>query len=210
MTALASRRHALQLGTTPLRAAGRIHIVLARRADGASRIPPLAPVLTPMLPLRSVRVRAAHCLGTFAALALCTTVSGCYTYRATPPATLTPGADVRLLLTPDGTSALTPSSGLRLRTMSGSVQSVTPDGSLQVLPADVTTIDGDSLPWRRAALTIPLQSLARSERRTLDRRRTFGIGGVVTAAFGAAVYFTLRSLRGDGGAILGPGPGGRE
>ncbi len=163
-----------------------------------------------MLPFRPVKVTAAPRAGTLAVLSLCNVLGGCYTYRATPPASLTPGVDVRLLLTSDGTTALTPASGLRLRTMSGSVQSVTPDGALQILPADVTTIDGDSLPWRRAALTIPVQSLARSERRTLDRRRTFGIGGVVTAAFGAAVYFTLRSLRGDGGAILGPGPGGRE
>ena len=158
-------------------------------------------------PLRTLRMRFGSPLF---ALSLCTLLAGCYSYRAAPPGSLTAGADVRLRLTPEGTAALTESSGLRLRTVDGLVQGVRADGALLVMPGDVTTIDGDSLPWRRGVLTVPVQALERTERRTLNRRRTTGFAGVIAGVFTGAVFFTLRSIWGGGGATMGSGPGTPE
>ncbi|HYW49248.1 MAG TPA: hypothetical protein VE861_01510 [Gemmatimonadaceae bacterium] len=145
-----------------------------------------------------------------AAVMLCAMQGGCYAYRAVPPGDLAAGGDVRLRLTPDGTEALAPQAGLRLRSMNGRLQEVRTDGALLVMPGAVTTVDGDSLTWRRGVLTIPSQALEGSERRTLDRRRTFRFAGVIAGAFAGAVYFTLRSIRGGGGASQGSGPGTPE
>ena len=160
--------------------------------------------------LSPLRTRSSRRGAALLSLPICSLLAGCYSYRAAPPGSLVTGAAVRLRLTPDGTMALTESAGLRLRTVDGSLQGVRTDGALMVLPGDVTTIDGDSLPWRRGVLTIPVQALERTERRTLDRRRTTGFAGVIAGAFVGAVYFTLRSIWGGGGSTMGQGPGTPE
>lgn len=162
-------------------------------------------VLLPPLRRRPSRRGAA-----LVSLSLSALLTGCYAYRATPPGALITGADVRLQLTPEGTATLTESSGLRLQTMQGSLQGVRSDGALMVLPGDVTTIDGDSLPWRRGVLAVPVQALASTQQRTLDRRRTMGFAGVMAGVFTGAVYFTLRSIWGRGGNTVGSGPGTPE
>lgn len=138
--------------------------------------------------------------------AVCGLLAGCYSYRTTPPGTLRDGDDVRIRLTPDGSAAIAEAAGLRLQTLDGLVRGVRADGALLVLPADVTTRDGDALPWRRGTLAVPMQSLAGTERRMLNRRRTAGLAGVITAVFTGAVVIAMRSIRG-GGSSQGNGPG---
>lgn len=158
------------------------------------------------LPTRSSRrFRSA-----LAVSALGLSASACYSYRAAPPAALTTGTNVRLRLTADGAAALTDAAGLRLREVGGTVQGVLADTALVVLPIDVTTVDGDVLPWRRGALTIPLRVLGGTERRTINRRRTAGMIGAMAAAFSGVVYYALKSISGGGGATLAQGPGAPE
>lgn len=162
------------------------------------------------IPVRPLCHRMSRRGAALVALMLCGTQAGCYSYRAAPPGSLTPGADVRLLLTAEGTAALAETAGLRLRTLEGSLQRVRADGALLILPGDVTTIDGDALPWRRGTVTVPVQALLGTERRTINRRRTAGFAGVIAGVFTGVVVVALRSIWGRGGASQGSGPGTPE
>ncbi len=150
------------------------------------------------------RLRVAAYAGVFGLL------TGCYSYRAAVPGTLRDGEQVRVRLTPDGSAAIAETAGLRVQSLEGFVRGLRPDGALLVSPGDVTTIDGDALPWRRGTLAVPMQSLAGTERRTLNRRRTSGLAGVITAVFTGVVVIALQSIRGGGGSSNGGPPGTRE
>lgn len=143
-------------------------------------------------------------------LALSGLLSGCYSYRVAPPGSLAAGADVRLRLTDDGATALTADAGLRLHMLEGTLQSIRTDGSLIVLPTSVTTVDGDALPWRRGALTVPAQAVDGTERRTVSRRRSVAVAVGITTVFAAVVTFALRSIRSGSGGSVSPGPGTPE
>ncbi|MCC7052908.1 MAG: hypothetical protein IT355_06535 [Gemmatimonadaceae bacterium] len=143
-------------------------------------------------------------------LTLGSLLSGCYTYRAAPPGALVAGSEVRLTLTTAGARALTDSAGLRIRTLEGRLQLREPDGALVVLPTEVTTIDGDALPWRRGALTVPSQALDGSAQRTVNRRRSIGVAAGIAGVFTGVVVFAFRSIWGRGGSSVSPGPGTPE
>jgi hypothetical protein len=99
---------------------------------------------------------------------------------------------------------------MRLRTLEGRVEERRGDGTLVVLPTDVTTVDGDALPWRRGALLVPGSALAGSEQRTLNRRKSWGAAVAVAGAFTAIVVVGFRSIWGRGGSTVSPGPGTPE
>lgn len=139
-----------------------------------------------------------------------TLLSGCYAYRATPPAALVDGAEVRLQLTPEGATSLMNDAGMRLGSIEGRVQSRRADGALVVMPTGVVTADGDALPWRRGALTVPVQSLGGSERRSVNRRRSVAVAAGIAGAFAAVVLIGFRSIWGGGGSSTSPGGGTPE
>jgi hypothetical protein len=142
--------------------------------------------------------------------AVCGLLAGCYSYRAAPPDSLRDGDDVRVRLTPDGSAAIAATAGLRVQTLEGLVRGPRADGALLVQPRDVTTLDGDALPWRRGTISVPMQSLAGTERRTLSRRRTTGLASAITAVFTGVVVIALQNIRGGGSSNQGGPPGPRE
>ena len=142
--------------------------------------------------------------------AVCVLLAGCYSYRATPPGSLRDGDNVRIRLTPDGSTAIADAAGMRLQVLEGMVRGARADGALLVQPGDVTTQDGDALPWRRGTLAVPMQSLAGTERRVLSRRRTTWLASAITAVFTGVAVIALQSIRGGGGSSQGGPPGTRE
>ncbi len=161
---------------------------------------PVQPRRTPLLPRGSALLP----------LALCSLITGCYTYRVAPPGALIDGAEVRVRLTSDGATALTDAAGLRLRMLEGRLQERRADGALVILPSGVTTLDGDALPWRRGALAVPAQALEGIEQRTINRRRSIGAAAGVAGVFAGVVLFAFRSIWGRGGSSTGQGPGTPE
>lgn len=160
-----------------------------------------------MMPPRPNRLRTHPRGSALLPLTLCATLQGCYAYRATPAGALADGAEVRLRLTADGAVAMTSAAGLRLRTLEGRLQQRSTDGTIVVLPTDVTTTDGDALPWRRGVLTVPVTALAGIDQRTIDRRRSVGVAAGIGAVFVGVVVFALRSIWGRGGSTVQQGPG---
>lgn len=172
--------------------------------------PTFAPPFPAILVTMSDRLRARFAsrrVPALVALVCSSLLAGCYSYRAAPPSALPAGAEVRLRITAEGAVALTDAAGVRLRSLGGRVQGVLADSAIIVLPADVTTVDGDELPWRRGALTVPVRYIEGTEKRTINRRRTAGFAAVVGAVFSGVVYYALKSIGGGGGATLAPGPG---
>jgi hypothetical protein len=134
-------------------------------------------------------------------MAASTVASGaCYRYSpidATPSAL---GADVRVRLTDAGAITLAPYVGNRVELIDGRVSSVA-DTALTIAVTGTTDRLGVETPWRGEQVTIPRSLLAEFQGRSLDRRRSFVVGGIA-AGLVAAV--------GVGFGIAGNGGGGRS
>ena len=163
-----------------------------------------------MLPARPRRAKLLPRGVALLPLTLGSLLSGCYSYRATPPGDLGAGAEVRLLISADGARDLTDAAGLRLRTIEGRVQSTTADGGLVVLPTDITTVDGDALPWRRGPLTVSAQALEGTQRRSVSRRKSIVFAAAIAGAFTSVVVYAFRSISGGSGSSVSPGGGTPE
>lgn len=157
---------------------------------------PASPVLR-----RAVSVLAAGSLGLQTA---------CFSYRPAGFTTIAPGRDVHIMLTPDGATELAPLLGPRVRQVSGQIQEVLGDTASVVLLDEVTTADGDALPWRRGRVTVPSRAVASAEQRTLDRRKTRMFVGVVAVTFTAVIVAALKKAGYSGSSRSGPGGGPPE
>ncbi len=120
------------------------------------------------------------------------TLSACYHYQTAAFLGLRPGAEVRVEFAPESAGELAPILGPRVRMASGQIQEMLGDTAMVLLIDDITTVDGDVLPWRRGRVTLPSRLLRGAEQRTLDRRRTrtFVVAAVVT--FTAVVIAAIR------------------
>lgn len=110
-----------------------------------------------------------------------TSAAACYRY--TPIADLTPGrdADVRLVLTDAGAVALGPLIGNRIEAVDGRV-TATPDTAIVLAVRTTTDRLGNEVSWNGEQVTVPRSAVARIESRSLDRRRSWLVGGLTTAA----------------------------
>lgn len=137
-------------------------------------------------------------------------LAGCYQYQAANVTTLRAGGIVRLQFTDAGSERMLSDAGVRLRSLDGTVQQPLGDTALIVMPSEIVTMDGDKLPWRRGALTVPLRALARSDARALDRRRTNWLVAATGVVFSVVVYTALKSIGSGGGRSSQPSPGAPE
>ncbi|GAB1342371.1 hypothetical protein [Gemmatimonas sp.] len=134
-------------------------------------------------------------------------LAGCYTYQ---PLTAIPEpgkATVRFVFTADGAKQLRDAAGFEMRQLDGTVLRTLADSAVVVKPDAIVTVDGDELPWRRAELIVPWRTVARGQRRTMDKKRSRGFAAIMGAAFTGVVYFALKSIAGGSGATLQPGSG---
>ena len=125
-------------------------------------------------------------------------LSGCYRYAPFAPAATAPGTEVRVYLTPQGTSRVAPTLGPETTVVAGRADAGR-DGGMALLVSSTTKAYGGTVRWMGERVTIPLGVIARSERRVLDRRRTALAAGAVALAAGAG-YAILRAVNGGGSA----------
>ncbi|MBU6366330.1 MAG: hypothetical protein KJT01_08990 [Gemmatimonadetes bacterium] len=118
--------------------------------------------------------------------------SACYRYQAAAFIAVRPGADVRVEFAPEMADAVTPLLGPKVRFATGQVQEMLGDTAMVVLLDDITTTDGDVLPWRRGRVTLPSRLLRGAEQRTLDRRRTRTSVVAAVVTFAAVVIAAIR------------------
>jgi hypothetical protein len=169
-------------------------------------------VRPPSAPCGARRIALRTALGT----ALCALpLAGCYRYAPLPAAAApAPGAEVRLYLTPDGTTRVAPTLGPQTTVVTGRTEQGPdrpgPDrqpqsDGVRLLVSSTTKAYGGTTPWVGERVTIPLDAIARGERRVVDRRRSALAGGGVALA-AAAGYAVLRAVRGGGAGAGGDPP----
>ena len=133
-------------------------------------------------------------------------LGGCYRYA---PVDELPGAgsEVRIHLTDEGIASLGPVLGAGTTNLSGRIVSAS-DSTLVVSVSE--TGRGDShVSWAGERITLPRSTLARAERRSLDRWRTVGVGaaGLGAAGLVSALVKELGSRSGgdgDGTVVIPP------
>jgi hypothetical protein len=151
-----------------------------------------------------------------AAAVLLHVLSGCYRYVPTDGAAtlaVPAGAEVRLYLTPQGMTALEPRLGPRTAAVVGRVGDAgdAGDGVVNLVVSETRKTDGGApVRWIGERVAIPTASIARVERRTLDRRRTV-LAGALAALAAGATFAILATLGGggdgeDGGGGVVPTP----
>jgi hypothetical protein len=150
-----------------------------------------------MPPLHSLRL-----------LGLCTLLSSgaCYRYVPLEVAAPPPGTDVRLYLTPQATTELTPRLGPETTSVIGRVTSADAT-ALTLVVSETGKLGGGSVRWVGERVELPLGLVHRGERRVRDRRRTLIAGGIAAAAT-AGAFFILRAVAGGGSGEDNGGGGG--
>jgi hypothetical protein len=139
-------------------------------------------------------------------------LAGCYRYvpvDAREPAA-EPGSEVRLYLSTDGAKELEPKLGAQTAAVEGRVSAVRPDAVDVVVSSTTKAYGGQPVRWVGEQVTIPRAAITRSERRTLDRRRTIVAGGTAVLST-VATFLILKAVTGsasgsDGGGDPGPTP----
>lgn len=127
-------------------------------------------------------------------------LAGCFSYKPAAFFAVRPGNEVRVTFAAGAGSELEQLLGPRVRAASGQVQEVLGDTALVVLLDDITTSDGDQLPWRRGRMTLPSRLLASVQQRTLDRRRTRSFIAAAVVTFTATVVTAIRRAGYSGSA----------
>ena len=137
-------------------------------------------------------------------------LAGCYSYKPLASTSVPARSEVRLVFSADGGRQLRESAGFEMRQLDGTVVRTLGDSAVVMKPTALLTVDGDELPWRRGDLLVPWRTVAQSQQRTMDKRRSRGFAAVMGAVFTGVVYFALRSIAGGGGSTVQPGGGAPE
>ena len=135
-----------------------------------------------------------------AAIAVCSAISvGCYRYTpvdAQAPSAL--GTEVRVRLTDAGAVSLAPLVGNRVELIDGRLVSVA-DTSLTLSVTGTTDRLGNETPWRGEQVAIPRAMFDGLERRTLDRGKSYLVGGIAAGmVVVVGVGFTVAGSGGGG------------
>lgn len=134
-------------------------------------------------------------------------VAGCYSYKPLAVASVPARTEVRLVFSAEGARQLREAAGFEMRQLDGIVVRTLADTAVLMKPSALITVDGDELPWRRGDLLVPWRTVAQSQQRTFDKRRSRGFAAVMGAVFTGVVYFALKSIAGGGGATAQSGGG---
>ena len=130
---------------------------------------------------------------------------GCYRYApidSQAPPTL--GTEVRVRLTDAGAVSLAPLIGNRIELVDGRLVSVA-DTALTLSVTATTGRLGEETPWRGEEVAIPRTMVSGLERRTVDRGKSYLVGGITAGVVAmAAIGF---SIAGSGGGSKGGSSG---
>jgi hypothetical protein len=155
--------------------------------------------------VKSRTIAAMRAAGPVAIAAWSAVGAGCYRYTPieseAPPAL---GTDVRVRLTDAGAVSLAPLVGVRIELVDGRLTSVA-DTSVTLAVTGTTDRLGNETPWRGEEVAIPRALFSGLEQRTLDRNKSYLVGGI-TAGLVAAVGIGF-AINGSGGGGKTGGPG---
>jgi len=142
---------------------------------------------------------------TAAVMAASTVMSGgCYRYTPIDSQSPALGSEVRVRLTDAGAVTLGPLVGNRIELVDGRIASVS-DTALKLSVTGTTDRLGVEVTWKGEEVTFPRSALAGLERRSLDRGKSYLVGGIaagVVAAVGVGF-----SITGNGGGARTGGTG---
>jgi hypothetical protein len=136
------------------------------------------------------------------AIAVYSTVSvGCHSYTPIDPqAAPSLGSDVRVRLTDAGAVALAPLIGNRVELVDGGLVAVA-DTAVTLSVTQTTDRLGNESPWRGEQVAIPRTMVDGFEKRTLNRGKSYLVGGITAGVVAlAAIGFT----------VAGGGTGGKS
>ena len=127
------------------------------------------------------------------AIAVYSTVSvGCHSYAPIDPQVAPSlGTDVRVRLTDAGAVALAPLIGNRVELVDGGLVAVA-DTAVTLSVTQTTDRLGNESPWRGEQVAIPRTMVDAFEKRTLDRGKSYLVGGITAGVVAlAAIAFTI-------------------
>ncbi len=145
-----------------------------------------------------MKSRTPGSLRTLAAAVVATTTvasGACYRYAPIDAQAPTLGSEVRVRLTEAGAITLAPHIGNRIELVDGRIASVV-DTAVTISVTATTDRLGVETPWRGEAVSVPRNAFYELQGRSLDRRRSFVVGGIA-AGLVAAVGIGF-SVTGDG------------
>ena len=132
--------------------------------------------------------------------------TGCYSYTAVTPTSVTPGRDVRVTLGDLGSASLAQLVGPRAASLDGRLLSAS-DSAVSMSVTQVTRDNGVEESWNGESVLIPRSTVASFGARKLSTARSVGLG----AGIAAASLFIARYVVGNEGILSGggrPGTGG--
>jgi len=128
------------------------------------------------------------------------TSGACYRYTPIDSSSPALGSEVRLRLTDAGAITMAPLVGNRIEVVDGHVSSVA-DTAVTLSVTQTTDRLGSEVTWKGEQVVFPRSTVAGLERRSLDKGKSYLVGGI-TAGLVAAV--------GIGFSISGSGSGGQN
>ena len=128
------------------------------------------------------------------------TSGACYRYTPIDSSSPALGSEVRLRLTDAGAITMAPLVGNRIEVVDGHISSVA-DTAVTLSVTQTTDRLGAEVPWKGEHVVFPRTTVAGFERRSLDKGKSYLVGGI-TAGLVAAV--------GIGFSITGNGSGGQS
>jgi len=127
-------------------------------------------------------------------------VTGGACYRYTPIDSPSPalGSEVRLRLTDAGAITMAPLVGNRIELVDGRISSVA-DTAVTLSVTGTTDRLGSEVPWKGEEVVFPRSAVAGLERRSLDKGKSYLVGGIAAGLVAAVgIGFTI-SGNGSGG-----------
>jgi hypothetical protein len=132
--------------------------------------------------------------------------TGCFVY-VPAVADPTPGAEVRVQLTPEGTTELARYLGPRVITVDGRLSSVAGDGAMMIAPTLLQIADGARQQWTAEdVVTFPRVYVTSVQERTVNRRKSTIAAVAVAASLVALGTIVMRGI-GSNSPPTGTGPG---
>ncbi|MEP7384105.1 MAG: hypothetical protein ABI910_20675 [Gemmatimonadota bacterium] len=125
------------------------------------------------------------------------TLGGCYRYQAPESLHPQPGEQLRLQLTRAGAETVAARLGPETAVVEGRVRADSADGIQMTVLQTTRWGDGGLIRWTGEPVTIPRAAIARTEQRTLDRRRSFVAGGIAVLAT-VGTFLLLKATTGGG------------
>jgi hypothetical protein len=143
-----------------------------------------------------------------AAVAALSVGTGCFTYVPISTSITATGSDVRVRLSPEGSTELSRVMGASINSVDGRLTAVSPDSGIAIAAQWVQTVQGLRERWTGApTFTFPRSYFSSVERRALDRRKSTVAAIAIVGAMAVVGTVAMRGGGSEGGRDPGGGTG---